>query len=60
MKIFTQFIEKIREINARYAKPKVEMSPTIKVSLAALRIYLFILVALLLYKFISIIPNLNK
>jgi hypothetical protein len=51
-----QFSEKIREINARYAKPKVEMSPVIKFSLTGLRIYLFVLVALLLYKFVTLIP----
>ncbi|NTU59008.1 MAG: hypothetical protein HGB00_08865 [Chlorobiaceae bacterium] len=56
MRIFTQFSEKIREINARYAKPKVEMSPAIKFSLTGLRIYLLVLVVLLLYKFITLIP----
>ncbi|HWQ26098.1 MAG TPA: hypothetical protein VN367_04860 [Chlorobaculum sp.] len=56
MRIFRQFSEKIREINTRYAKPKVEMSPLIKFSLTGLRLYLFVLVALLLYKFITLIP----
>jgi hypothetical protein len=51
-----QFSEKIREINTRYAKPKVEMSPLIKFSLTGLRLYLFVLVVLLLYKFITLIP----
>jgi hypothetical protein len=56
MRIIRQFSEKIREINTRYAKPKVEMSPAIKFSLTGLRLYLFVLVVLLLYKFITLIP----
>ena len=56
MRIIRQFAAKIREINARYAKPKVEMSPAIKLSLTGLRIYLLVLVVLLLYKFITVIP----
>ncbi|HWR02205.1 MAG TPA: hypothetical protein VN371_10115 [Chlorobaculum sp.] len=56
MRIIKQFSEKIREINTRYAKPKVEMSPVIKFSLTGLRLYLFVLVVLLLYKFVTLIP----
>ncbi len=56
MRIIKQFSEKIREINTRYAKPKVEMSPVIKFSLTGLRLYLFVLVMLLLYKFITLMP----
>ncbi len=55
MKVIRQFIDKIREINARYEKPKVEMSPLIKFSLTGLRIYLLVLVVLLLYKFITVL-----
>jgi hypothetical protein len=55
MRIFSQFYEKIQEINARYAKPKVEMSPFIKFSLTGLRVYLLVLVLLLLYKFITVL-----
>ena len=54
MRIIRQFLEKIREINERYAKPKVEMSPAIKFSLAGLRIYLLAIVGLLIYKFITL------
>ena len=56
MRMVKPFIAKIREINERYAKPKVEMSPMIKLSLTGLRIYLLVLVMLLLYKFVTIIP----
>jgi hypothetical protein len=56
MKIIRQFVSKISEINERYAKPKVEMSPLIKLSLTGLRIYLLVLVLLLIYKFITVLP----
>ena len=46
------FAAKIREINHRYSKPHIEMSRGVKISLMALRIYLFVLVGLILYKFI--------
>ncbi|VVC84463.1 hypothetical protein [Sideroxydans sp. CL21] len=47
-----RFSAKIREINHRYSKPHIEMSLGVKISLMALRIYLFVLVGLILYKFI--------
>ncbi len=46
---------KIREINRRYAKPNVEMSPSVKLSLLFLRLYLIFLVVLLVYKFITLL-----
>ncbi len=49
---FRNFSAKIREINHRYSKPHIEMSPGVKISLMALRIYLFVLVGLILYKFV--------
>ena len=55
MRTINQFINKIREINLRYAKPKVEMSRAVKISLAVLRVYLFLLVVLMIYKFITVI-----
>lgn len=47
-----RFATKIREINQRYSKPHIEMSRGVKISLMALRIYLFVLVGLILYKFV--------
>lgn len=47
-----RFAAKIREINHRYSKPHIEMSRAVKISLMALRIYLFVLVGLILYKFV--------
>jgi hypothetical protein len=47
-----RFATKIREINHRYSKPHIEMSRGVKISLMALRIYLFVLVGLIFYKFV--------
>lgn len=49
---FRRFAAKIREINQRYSKPHIKMSPAVKISLLSLRIYLFVLVGLILYKFV--------
>ena len=55
----SQFIEKhfpkIHAINVRYSKPKIIMSKPVRVALFFLRAYLVLLVALLLYKFITIL-----
>lgn len=55
MRMFRQFVGKIREINSKYANPKVVMSRSVSISLAALRIYLFLLVILMLYKLMTVI-----
>jgi hypothetical protein len=47
--------EKIREINRRYSTPRIEMSATVRFALLVLRIYLFTLVGLLVYKFITVL-----
>jgi hypothetical protein len=41
-----------RAINRRYATPSIEMTPLVKVCLLTLRLYLFVLVGLMIYKFI--------
>lgn len=48
---------KIIEINEKYAQPKIEMSPTVKISLFLLRLYLIFLLLMFIYKFIIIISN---
>ncbi len=50
--VYRSLITSIREINAKYAKPSIEMTPFVKVNLAFLRFYLLFLVGLLIYKFI--------
>ncbi len=52
---FSHNYAKIREINRKYAKPNVEMSSSVKFSLLFLRLYLIFLVALLIYKFITLL-----
>ena len=53
MRLF-QF-EKIAEINRRYATPKVEMTPMVRMALLFLRCYLLFLVAILFYKFFTMV-----
>ncbi len=48
-------IAKVRAINARYAKPRLIMSPAVRWSLMTLRIYLLVLVGLLGYKFFTLV-----
>ncbi len=47
-----RLIRKIRDINQRYAEPRIEMSIAVKASLMLLRLYLIFLVGLMVYKFI--------
>ena len=49
---FKLLVGKIREINQRYSKPHIEMTPLVKISLMALRVYLLLLVCLIVYKFV--------
>lgn len=53
--ILDEFTGKIRQINQKYAKPTITLSRGAKLSLLALEIYLIFLVALLAYKFWTII-----
>jgi hypothetical protein len=50
-------VARIRTINHRYATPRIAVSPVVRWSLLALRIYLLMLVALLGYKFVSIVVH---
>ena len=47
-----RLVSKIREINHRYSKPHIEMTPMVKFSLMTLRIYLLLIVGLIVYKFV--------
>jgi hypothetical protein len=48
---------KVRAINARYAQPRLTMSRAVRWALLALRIYLLTLVALLFYKFYTLVVH---
>ncbi|MGO9681503.1 MAG: hypothetical protein ACLPTZ_02615 [Beijerinckiaceae bacterium] len=50
-------VAKVRAINARYAQPRLIMSPVVRWSLLALRIYLLTLVGLLGYKFFTLVVH---
>ena len=50
-----EFTGKIASINQRYAKPKIKLSGGAKFALLFLEIYLIVLVALLAYRFWTII-----
>ncbi len=50
---FNRLARKIQEINQRYSKPHIEMSRGVRIALAALRVYLFLIVGLIIYKFVT-------
>jgi hypothetical protein len=45
------WIDKIHEINRKYATPRIKMSRGVKIALLFLRLYLVLLILLLGYKF---------
>jgi hypothetical protein len=50
-------VEHVRQINRRYAKPRLTMSPGVRWALLSLRLYLLTLVGLLAYKFIIVVTQ---
>jgi hypothetical protein len=48
-------VAKIREINRRYARPRIKLSRGTRIALLALRLYLITLVILLAYKFFTLL-----
>jgi len=57
MKVFRDLFAKISEINFRYREPRIEMSGAVRLSLLALRLYLFALVGLMIYKFVQLVTG---
>ncbi len=53
--VYQSLASQIREINTRYSKPNIQMTRLVKVCLLFLRFYLFLLVGLLVYKFITVV-----
>ena len=45
----------IKTINKKYSKPRLKMTPLVKFSLLALRLYLIMLVIILSYKFYTMV-----
>ncbi|MGB9408154.1 MAG: hypothetical protein WCA89_11500 [Terracidiphilus sp.] len=50
---FASAWDAVREINRRYKKPHIKMTPAVQFSLGLLRFYLLFLVGLLVWKFFS-------
>jgi len=48
---FSSLIHGVRAVNRKYRTPKIEMTPFVKVCLFVLRLYLFALVGLMIFKF---------
>ena len=55
IEFFLDGIRRVQEINKKYSKPRITMTPTVKVALLVLRIYLIVIMGLLLYKFITLV-----
>jgi hypothetical protein len=53
----TDLVVRVRAINQRYATPRLVMSPAVRWSLLALRVYLLLLVGLLGYKFVTLVAH---
>ncbi len=54
-KKLARMFHKLGEINHRYRQPRIEMSVGVRASLLALRLYLFLLVGLIAYKFVLLL-----
>jgi len=55
LEFFKNTITTVKSINRKYAQPQIKMTPMVKVSLLSLRLYLLFLVAILVYRFISLL-----
>lgn len=55
MRSLSRLVRKFDSINVRYRNPRIGMSPAVRTSLMVLRVYLLFLVALMLYKFVSLL-----
>lgn len=50
--IFSSMAVQVKAVTEKYRKPEIEMTPFVRVCLIGLRVYLFTLIGLMLYKFI--------
>lgn len=53
--LYQSLTAQVREINARYSKPSIQVTPLVRICLLFLRFYLFLLIGLLVYKFITVV-----
>jgi len=54
-RVIAGWLNKITEINRKYATPRIRMSRSVKIALLFLRLYLVLLIVLLGYKFWTLI-----
>ena len=54
LNIFRGFFAAVHDINEKYKQPQIKMTPMVSFSLIMLRLYLFFMVAILLFKFITL------
>jgi hypothetical protein len=57
MNALRSLFARIHEINSRYRQPRIQMSGAVRLSLMALRLYLFALVGLMVYKFVLLVTG---
>ena len=53
--IFENLATSVREINQKYAKPRIQMTPFVKICLFSLRVYLITLIGIMIFKFITVL-----
>jgi hypothetical protein len=53
--VLTKWRKALYNINKKYSNPRLKMTPLVKVSLLALRLYLIMLVIILSYKFYTMV-----
>ena len=55
LEFYKNAVSTVKSINQKYAKPQIKMTPMVKFSLLALRLYLIFLVGILVYRFITLL-----
>ena len=53
--IFRDLFQTIRDINEKYKTPEIEMTPTVRISLLVLRIYLLATVGIIFIKLVTLV-----
>jgi hypothetical protein len=54
LNIFRGFFTAVQDVNKKYKKPQIKMTRMVSFSLLMLRLYLFFMIAILLFKFITL------
>ncbi len=53
--LFLNAVNVVRDINKKYEKPRIKMTPLVSFSMFMLRTYLLLLVGILFYKFYTLV-----